>query len=247
MDDHLMPKLIADIPLHGGRAVILCNGPSLTQTPLHLLAGEQVWALNRAYLLLDRIDWQPSFYVVTDPLVLANSIEPLAACIRALPRTQFFFPQEEHSQFAAIDGDNVCWFPFSDSATSFADGHAHFGVVRSATVAVVAMQLAALLGFSKLILVGCDMNYDRTIAGAKSATGTFTYKSDGFADADHFHPDYLDPNVAWTVPQTESMFRDFERLGSQFARTGITVVNTTIGGRLDCYPRGDLRTTLVAL
>lgn len=45
---------------------LMGNGPSLNQTNLYQLAGEYVWGVNRCYLLFDRIDWRPAFYVAID-------------------------------------------------------------------------------------------------------------------------------------------------------------------------------------
>lgn len=229
----------------GQRAVILGNGPSLNHTPLHLLAGEQVWASNRAYLLFDWIDWRPSYYVAVDPTAIANSRDRLSDCIAALPGTVFFFPEEARSQMRLGDKPNVCWFPFSHAEGEFADGRTRFRISRSATVAVVSMQLAALLGFARMLLTGCDMNYTHTVPGAgPRADNPGLFKFQGGADADHFHPDYLQGGVEWTVPEVPRMLLDFQRIGQQFEAAGIDVANATVGGRLECFRRVDLSTEL---
>ena len=50
----------------GKRIFILGNGPSLNRTPLHLLESEYTFITNRAYLLLDRVSWRPTFYTALD-------------------------------------------------------------------------------------------------------------------------------------------------------------------------------------
>lgn len=227
----------------GQRAVILGNGPSLNRTPLELLAGECVWASNRAYLLFEKIDWRPSYYVVVDPQVLANSAPQLSDCMRALPSTLFFFPREARGLISAEQTENICWFQISSSAEQFADGRQYFSIAKSATVAVVSMQLAALLGFTNIVLTGCDMNYRNATATTSAPTPRlFTFA--GTADADHFHPDYLGRSATWTIPDVDGMLRDFQRIGHQFEDVGISVCNATVGGNLNCFHRADLVTEL---
>lgn len=229
----------------GQRAVILGNGPSLNRTPLHLLAGERVWASNRAYLLFDRIDWRPSHYVAVDPTAIANSTDRLSDCVATLPDTVFFFPEEARGLLRLGERPNVCWFRFSDAKGEFADGRTRFEVLRSATVAVVSMQLAALLGFANLLLTGCDMNYQHTTLGAGArAEKPGTFKFSGGTDADHFHPDYLQGGVEWTLPEVPRMLLDFQAIGQQFEEAGIDVANATIGGMLECFRRVDLPSAL---
>jgi hypothetical protein len=231
----------------GQRAIILGNGPSLNHTPLHLLADEQVWASNRAYLLFDRIDWRPSHYVAIDPFVIANSRSQLSTCVAELPETTFFFPEDVSELLKLESADNVCWFSFSHSAAQFADGRQRFEIARAATVTVVSMQLAALLGFSTFVLTGCDMNYQHTVASASAGVSgakadRFAFK--GGADADHFHPDYLDRDADWAIPEVAKMFLDFQQIARQFEASGIDVGNATVGGRLECFRRVDLATAL---
>ncbi len=103
------------------------------------------------------------------------------------------------------------------------------------------MQLAALLGFSTFILTGCDISYQNTITSAGiSGTKPDRFILNGTANFDHFHPDYLDRNVDWTIPEVAKMLLDFQKIGQQFEAVGINVRNATVGGRLECFRRASL-------
>ena len=56
----------------GRRVFLIGNGPSLNETPLYLLKNEYTLTFNRFSLLLERINWDPSFFMTVDSTVAEN-------------------------------------------------------------------------------------------------------------------------------------------------------------------------------
>ena len=48
------------------RWFVLGNGPSLANTPLDLLIGENTVGINRINLIYDKTAWRPTIYCKTD-------------------------------------------------------------------------------------------------------------------------------------------------------------------------------------
>ena len=61
----------------GKRCFLIANGPSLNMTPLYLLKDEYTIMFNRASLMIERLNYNPSFYMVTDSLVASNIREEI--------------------------------------------------------------------------------------------------------------------------------------------------------------------------
>ncbi len=49
-----------------GRLFLIGNGPSLRDTNLDLLIGEESWAMNRIHLIYDKTDWRPTRWFWAD-------------------------------------------------------------------------------------------------------------------------------------------------------------------------------------
>jgi len=211
----------------GRRCFFLGNGPSLNKLDLSLLEGEQVWAANRAYLLFEGVSWRPAFYVIKDPNVIENSIDAIRNLMRSLPNTVFFYPDWFRSAGSITDSANVCWYREVDRVdTNYPEFsvNADEGIVRSSTVAIVAMQLAIWMGFEPVILIGCDMTYQ---ASSQSE----------HADPDHFDPRYLDGGRSWQVPDVAGMLAHMAAAKRACDAYGVTILNATAGGRLEAFPR----------
>ena len=58
----------------GNRVFLIGNGPSLNNTELYLLKNEYTICFNHFDLFFERINWTPTFYSVTDELVLKDKI-----------------------------------------------------------------------------------------------------------------------------------------------------------------------------
>ena len=56
------------------RVFLIGNGPSLNNTELYLLKNEYTICFNHFDLFFERINWTPTFYSVTDELVLKDKI-----------------------------------------------------------------------------------------------------------------------------------------------------------------------------
>lgn len=73
----------------GKTVYLIGNGPSLNKTPLYLLKDEYTMVFNRFSLMLDRLNWSPSFYSTTDDLVLEDIIDE-AIDISKVAKYSFF-------------------------------------------------------------------------------------------------------------------------------------------------------------
>jgi glycosyltransferase involved in cell wall biosynthesis len=244
----------------GERCFILGNGPSLNETDLSLLKGETVFGCNACHLLFDRLDWRPSYYTCVDSQVLPDRAPDIEAMLTANPNMVGFFPSEiqvhggERSRLRGRDviaeGPNRYFFN-EEPGTAEALPSSMFSldaakrVIQPHTVAITMLQLAAYMGFSELVLIGCDMRYKvpEAVQREGPATGNdprLTSTADN--DPNHFDPSYFGKGRKWHVPNTDLMHEHFEVARKALALRGVTVINATVGGDLEVFEREPLET-----
>jgi len=207
----------------GQRCFIIGNGPSLKNTDLTLLKNEITFGVNRIYLLFDQIGFSTSYFLSINRLV----IEQCAQDIIELPCPKFI--NWHYRDLISFTPDMIfirCRpeVAFHTDITS--------GVWGGATVTYVAMQVAYYLGFDKVILVGVDHSF--TTQGKPHATVV----SQG-DDSDHFDPQYFGKGFRWNLPDLEMSERAYRLAKSHFERADREIVDATIGGKLQVFPKVD--------
>lgn len=225
----------------GKRCFCVGNGPSLKNTPLHLLNNEYSFGLNNIAKIYPSTTWRPTFYVnvtigITDDGWAAAAKEASKNTVsfvnhgalpyilekdnrNALEMPDFIFPVEGNKE--------IKWFH------DLADGVSKYG---SSMLAV--MQIATYMGFNPIYLVGCDCKWV-----------SFDYEED--KDPNHFVDTYWgklkiygEHSIAVT-PATAQYYTDQAKVAHILAKyecdkMGVRVYNATVGGELETYPRVDL-------
>ena len=207
----------------GGKAVIVCNGPSLNQTDLAPLKDVYTFGLNKINLLFERSDFRPSCVVAVNKLVIEQNCE--------------FFNATNLPIF--IDSAGVGLIQNRDNVTFLREGPEGFArdcamtVFQGYTVTYVAMQLAFHMGFREIGLVGCDHSF--AASGPANSTAT-----SGAIDASHFDPNYFSNGAQWQLPDLIESERSYLLAKKVFSESGGRVINCTVGGKLELFPRMQL-------
>jgi len=203
------------------RCFIIGNGPSLKKTNLSLLKNEYTFGLNRIYLLFKDIGFETSFYVSVNKLVLKQFEKD----INKLNIPKFI----SSSGLKYINEDKNTIFLRSLPEITFSKNPIR-GVWHDSTVTYTAMQIAYWMGFSEVFLVGIDHSF------ATKGKADKTIISKG-PDKNHFIDNYFGKGVKWQLPNLEGSELAYRMAKAQFERDGKKIVNATIGGKLEIFPR----------
>lgn len=230
----------------GKTVYLIGNGPSLNKTPLFLLKNEYTMVFNRFSLMLDRLNWSPSFYSTTDDLVLENIIDE-AIDLSEIAKYSFFpdisfrgkvffkkFPKK----------DNILWVnqrPKLGFSTKLPD------VFLGGTTIYEGIQILKYLGFSKIVLLGVDMNYKVHTTAKKINSGSdiVSTKND---DPNHFDPRYFGKGKKYHQPEKHVVDNIFNSL--RFLRDYVLkckdfeIVNASIESKLDYFTITNLENEL---
>jgi hypothetical protein len=209
----------------GKRCFVIGNGPSLKQTDLRLLNGEYTFCTNRIYLMLDQLGFRPTYYVVSNDLI----VEQCARDIEKLPMPKFvgwhtrdMIDFTKDMTFLWTRCGLRSWF-FTDLTDGCWEGN---------TVTMVAIQLAYYMGFDDVYLLGVDHSYkfEGTPHAEQTSTGD---------DPNHFAPNYFGKGFRWHLPDLEGSELAYRVAKHMFQTTGRRIHDATIDGKLEVFPKVD--------
>jgi hypothetical protein len=208
----------------GERCFLIGNGPSLRNTDLSKLVGEFTFGFNRIFLAADELGFVPSCLVSINDLMIEQS----AAELQALMMPKFFAWRSRRWLTLA---DDIHFIYTSYTGARFARDVTG-RVWEGATVTNVALQLAYHMGFTKVILIGVDHNF--TSKGKPNTTVVSTGE-----DPNHFSGAYFGKGFRWQLPDLETSEIGYRMARKAFEEDDRQVLDATIGGKLDIFPKVD--------
>jgi glycosyltransferase involved in cell wall biosynthesis len=209
-----------------GTCVIAGNGPSLNKTKIDEIYGCDLIISNFAYHSEDLLRKATYLTIVNDLVArqAASEINLLSAsACKVLP---FWL-----SQYIA-DDDQTIWLNalLSDNFSKSADKAINW---RS-TVSFFNLQLAYFLGYRNVLLIGFDNSYKQP---AEVKEGDVINQTED--DENHFMKSYF-KGKQWQAADTDNMAAVYELAKTAFEEDGRRIVNCTVGGQLEVFPRGKL-------
>lgn len=210
----------------GKRCFVIGTGPSLTAADLDALSGEYTFASNSIFRYFDKTSWRPDFYAVCDAIYYMSNKKN---CDDVSPTKQKFFPLD----FALNFGFNAdCRYflrPY------YGSNHPKFKVnpmrafEEGCTVTYHLLQLAVMMGFSEIYLLGIDFNYS-------------LYKDNkGNIIRDDKVKDYAfnDKAANYNVPNLEACYYAYSAAEEYCKQHDykVRIYNATRGGKLEVFMR----------
>jgi len=227
--------------LHPGkRAFLIGNGPSLKDTPLHLLNEEVTFALNNISDYWEEecpdTTWRPQYYYNATAqalryrgwLVKAN--KAVDECHIAFIRRNMPIIVKENVCLLDIyvKQCGTCKAPAMGGADDLSTGLIHFRMSMWGMA-----QIAVHMGIKKLYFLGCDLG--------------FTANTEESIDPNHFSDKYKG-DFHWSpyLARRENYYHQEAHLemAERFKERGIEAYNATPGGELETYPRVRLEDVL---
>jgi hypothetical protein len=207
----------------GGKAVILCNGPSLNDVDFEKLSvsGVYTFGLNKINLLFDRTEFRPSAVVAINEFVIEQNAP--------------FYKDTDIPLY-------LSWLGLGDVGRKEHVTYLHttrqqkfaqdcsVSVVPGYTVTYVALQLAFHMGFKQVALVGCDHNF------ASKGRPNQTVEAEA-TDPNHFDPRYFSGGVKWQLPDLIGSEYFYNLARQSYDLADRQIFNCTEGGKLDLFER----------
>ena len=207
--------------------MIIGNGPSLNNTDVQKIRDEYTFGMNRIYLAWKDWGFSTSFYLSINDLVIEQCAEDI------LNLTMPAFVAWRSHQWLRPK-DNLHFLYTTYTGPTFAKD-ASRRLWEGATVTYTALQLAYHMGFSTVVLIGVDHSF------ASKGKPNETVVSQG-DDPNHFNPNYFGKGFHWQLPDLDTSEVAYTMAREAYAADGRQVLDATIGGKLQVFPKVDYDT-----
>lgn len=210
-------------------AVLVGNGPSLNETDLDVLHGQDVYISN--YAMRHRDLSATARGVAVSNMLVAEQAPHL-------------FQLSSHWKFHPVwlghllgDSDKTIWLNALGGSMFFSKD-IQSKVAWHATVSFFWLQILFSAGYRKVVLIGVDNSY-RQESDLKE--GELVHQTS--PDLNHFDPKYFQGKT-WQAADTHHMQQTFELAKLHYEQDKREIVNCTVGGALEVFRRADLKTEL---
>ncbi len=223
----------------GGQCFIVCNGPSLTESDLNMLADSGIpsFGTNRIYNIYPNTKWRPNYAVIMDEGLMYDKLS-LQAISDGKP--EVFFLNKNAAYTARDLTCDVClvdsdWSKILLNAPKFSTDAAK-GIYGIGTVTYSCIQIAYYMGFRSLYILGADNKYP------------WTHLQDGSHNFDNKARSYfagLDSVLkkpAMGATWEMNIAYDYAQYVSE--SLGMKIYNATRGGYLESFERIELEAAL---
>jgi uncharacterized Rossmann fold enzyme len=207
----------------GEPLLIVGSGPSLLHTPLEEMQSVTSIGMNKIDLLFSKTLWRPSIIVCQNTMVVRQHAESFAKSsipVFIAHKTRWFLRRQSRSM---INFFHIRGTPSFSRDLMRGVGYGH-------TVTYTALQFAWYMGANPVILVGIDHSF-------KSTGKPLEYERMKTHDVNHFAPDYFKQGQLWGVPDLNGSEEDYRAAQIAFRADGREVLDATVGGKLDVFPR----------
>lgn len=141
----------------GRRVFVVGNGPSVLAEPLHLLRDQLSISMNAGILLSEQFGFESKYYALGDRRFLRNPFKRPMAATRLRPGTIRFVRADLKGEDER-DSGHVTHYVTPLTRDGFS-GDLRRGFHHGSTTVMFAMQIAAWLGVSQIVILGVDLKY----------------------------------------------------------------------------------------
>lgn len=187
--------------------LLAANGPTLASLDASQCQGFDVMTLNRGYLHFGTIGVFPRYHVTINPYLIYQFGDQIVdqADITFLP-----YQEKEFLQPIVQKSKKEIYFPYI-ARSSLMDrpvGSLMKPLPTGGTVTFVGLQLAALMGYRHIVLIGVDHAFHKV----GNPNSTLVVTDEG--ESDHFTKEYFPPGTVWQAPdllRSEKAYQSFVR------------------------------------
>lgn len=197
--------------------VILGNGPSLKDVDFKIFDHPDIhtFGMNMAYRKYKQIGFRPTYYGCFDLVVTNNTIKDFSDLVYEWSDTKFFyinttninnfeplFPKDVMSQSNFIKLKHFYPSEHNNLAVNFEEFHDAGNTGCNST------QVGLMLGYKKILLIGCDANYVEKVEGAEEVNTLLVMKETPSVNVNYWFDDYHVKGDVYNLPGASYAHRD---------------------------------------
>lgn len=193
---------------------ILGNGPSLKNYDFNFLKDKTTFALNSSYKKFAELDFYPTYFGCFDPKLIECHYDKFVQLMNNNNNKikKFFFLNENNKgqkQFSPQDENNfkyqkINFLPPQETYINLCSFNKFYKMHNSGATAAL---ISILLGYKKIILLGCDGNYVEQIPEARlidASTKTLQILETPEKNPNYWFDNYQEKGEIYSVPDGNS-------------------------------------------
>jgi hypothetical protein len=188
------------------------------------LAGEKTFGMNRFYLIFDKLQFLPTYYIAINDLVLKQFSSDLNQL-----KIQKFINWNYKRLFNKVK--DTFFLKIKIGLKDNFDRDITKPICSGGTVTFAALEVAFYLGFKEVFLIGLDHRYQE-----KGTPNTIKKRMEK-EDTSHFHPDYFPQGVKWMLPDLKRSELAYELARQAYERSGRKIYDATRNGNCTVFPK----------
>lgn len=234
--------------------ILMGNGPSLASVDFEKLRPHHTFGLNAAYRAYEKLNFWPKYFGCFDALVCGHHAPEFKKLILNSPIEKFFFinfddnkrpnfPEPEiqnHPKFQRID------FRYRTNEEKKLDdilaaGFEPFMDMRTSGTNTI--QCALLMGYRKILLLGCDANYVEYVDGAAKINNNplkIVMDKTPNKNPNYWFDDYQQKGDVFNKPNlTVSQLPAWDKLAEtlEYLKMPVDIINCSLQSNIKVFPK----------
>ena len=197
----------------GDEIYILGNGPSLKNCDFNFLKNKTTFALNSSYKKFVELDFYPTYFGCFDPKLIECHYDKFVQLMNHNNKIKkFFFLNENNKgqkQFSFQDENNsryqkINFLPPQETYINTSSFNKFYKMHNSGATAAL---ISILLGYKKIVLLGCDGNYVEQIPETRlidASTKTLQILETPEKNPNYWFDNYQEKGEIYSVPDGNS-------------------------------------------
>lgn len=228
----------------GDRGVVIANGPSLKETPLHRLKDELTIGCNGIYKLFPELRFPVTYYMTEDKVqteLRSREIEAMRGPLKfaAISNADSFSFYNDINYFQTVSSWDIEDIESQQPVeTSFSTNFDQF-VVLGGTITYIMLQFAYHLGLNPVYLVGLDHSYGRLSQLYPPGKIEITPENFDLVRECHFSEEYYSVGDRIGVPHVALQEAAYKKARQVYEAAGREIINLSVESQLDVFQKGE--------
>tara|TARA_B100001287_G_C22681004_1_gene530357 strand:+ start:2419 stop:3120 length:702 start_codon:yes stop_codon:yes gene_type:complete len=227
--------------------IVMGNGPSLKKISFDSLKNYDTFGLNAAYRIYDKINFYPTYFGCFDHRLNESHKENFSNLILSNNSIKKFFLIGNENGQLLYDNNVINNSKFTKinlkNDKFLSNSFLEFNDLGSS--GANATQSGILMGYKKIILVGCDCNYVEHLPNSIRANKGITLTKTPEHNPNYWFEGYQQAGDVYNVPQTDTFQMYSWKYLSQICPSDVEIINCSEGSRIPFFKKELITNILV--
>lgn len=222
--------------------IVMGNGPSLKEIDFDQLRKYDTFGLNGAYRKYEELKFYPTYFGCFDFIVCNHHKENFSKLVLNSPIKQFFFLTPNYFDEKVQNNHRFTKLNFIHP---YRDGDSSFNYfIDMGSSGANATQAGILMGYKKIILVGCDANYIDFVEGSERQGDHLIIKETPEKNPNYWFDEYQQTNDVYNIPLAQYHLHHWSNVNKIAKKRNVDIVNCSPISKINCFRKSTLKNEL---